>query len=196
MINPDKILKAKQSLSELVDIKEDKFRTMLETAAIITELMSPFTRIEAHPIVVGGLSVEIYTQGDYTTRDIDFVTSSSIMLRELLEIVEFKKEGHIFYREDIEVAVDVVDNALAGSYDKLVEFKFDENKSVYVISIEDIILDRLRGFEHSESNYWGLEMLLTNYEKVDKEYLRKNVENKRELEELERWIQHIEEVIK
>lgn len=155
--------------------------------------MSPYSRVDAYPIVVGGLSVEIYTQGNYTTRDIDIVTSSSIMLRELLLQIDFKKEGRIFYREDIEVAVDVVDNFLAGSYEKIVEFKFDEHKYVYVISIEDIILDRLREFEHSDSNHWGLEMLLTNFEEVDLEYLKQNVENKKQLKELEKWISYIEE---
>lgn len=189
-----KIIQAKYQLQQLVPGKEDKLKTMMETAYIITDLMAPYSRKDAYPIVVGGLSVEIYTQGDYTTRDIDIVTSSSIGLRELLLQIDFKKEGRIFYHEDIEVAIDVVDNFLAGSYDRITKLEIAAGKNIYVISIEDIILDRLRDYEHDESRHWGFMLLSDHFEKVDLKYLKEHVENKNESEELARWIKAIEDV--
>lgn len=178
---------AKIEIEKLIHIKEDKLSTMLATASIITTLMEPIHRKDAYPIVVGGLAVEIYTQGDYTTRDIDFVTSSSIALREILPKIGFKREGRIYYHEAIEIVIDVVDNALEGSYEKLVMLQLDQERYVYVISMEDIILDRLRGFENSDSNEWGLRLLASNFDSVDLEYIKAEAVGP-EKAELERWL--------
>lgn len=182
---------AKTEIEKLIPIKEDKLSTMLATASIITTLMEPIPRKDAYPIVVGGLAVEIYTQGDYTTRDIDFVTSSSIALRELLPKIGFKREGRIFYHEGIEIVIDVVDNALEGSYEKLVKLQLDQERYVYVISMEDIILDRLRGFENSDSNEWGLRLLASNYDSVDLEYIKAGAVGPEKVE-LKRWLAAID----
>src|SRR5690606_8579503 len=86
--------------------------------------------------------------------------------------IGFKREGRIYYHEDIEVVIDVVDNALEGSYEKLVKLQLDQERYVYVISMEDIILDRLRGFENSDSNEWGLRLLASNFDSIDLEYIK------------------------
>jgi hypothetical protein len=65
----NRIEKAKKELLALIGV--EKYRAMIETAAVITELLDTTNH---KPIIVGGLSVEIYTQSDYSTRDIDFVT--------------------------------------------------------------------------------------------------------------------------
>ena len=51
---------------------DEKFNTMLMTAAIITKLLE-LEQVE--PIIVGGFSLAIYTDESYSTRDIDFVVS-------------------------------------------------------------------------------------------------------------------------
>ena len=62
------IQKAKEALAQLHD--KPKFEKLIHTAALITELLLPQG---VRPIIVGGLSVEIYTLNGYTTQDIDFV---------------------------------------------------------------------------------------------------------------------------
>ena len=134
MSNLNKIQLAKEKLEQLISSREDKLQTMMKTASILTELLEPVSRIDGYPIVVGGLSVEIYTQSDYTTRDIDFVTSSSDALSKLLLQIGFKKEGRIYYHEDIEVVVDIVSSALEGSYEKVVHLQLEDGSKIYVIS--------------------------------------------------------------
>lgn len=62
----------------------------------------------------------------------------------------FEKEGRHFYHSDIKLAVEIPDNHLAGSYEKVLKAQIDEDNYVYLISIEDIMLDRLRASVH-----WG-----------------------------------------
>jgi len=50
---------------------EQKYKTMLKSVAIVTKLLE---NEEIKPIVAGGFSVEIYTDEDYSTRDIDIIT--------------------------------------------------------------------------------------------------------------------------
>lgn len=59
--------KAKEALELLQD--KSKFEKLLHIAAIITDLVLP---LDIRPIIVGGLSVEIYTLNGYATQDIDF----------------------------------------------------------------------------------------------------------------------------
>src|SRR5690625_6258064 len=82
------IQKAKEKL--LTVNKDNKYETMITTAAIITKLLEPQG---IKPIIVGGLSVEIYTQREYTTRDIDFVSDGRAMIEGVLFSLEFVKEG-------------------------------------------------------------------------------------------------------
>lgn len=46
------------------------FEKMVQVTAILTKLLEPY---RIRPIIVGGLAVEIYTRGDYTTVDIDLI---------------------------------------------------------------------------------------------------------------------------
>ena len=62
------IEKARQELLEL--LSKSKHERMLVFSSIFTELLATQG---LRPIIVGGLSVEIYTTGDYTTRDIDYI---------------------------------------------------------------------------------------------------------------------------
>src|SRR5699024_1622195 len=111
--------------------KDDKYDTMIKTAAIITKMLE---KHNIKPIVVGGLSVEIYTQRDYSTRDIDFVSDGFTII----------KEGRHFYRVENEVAVEIPDNHLEGDINKVIKVNIDKELYLYLISLEDIIIDRLR----------------------------------------------------
>lgn len=54
----------------------------------------------------------------------------------------------------------------------------DKTSFVFLISVEDIILDRLDAFENEDTLYWGLELLTRWYDEVDLDYLQEEVNKK------------------
>lgn len=183
----------RQAIYELSKLEDaSKYEAMIKTAAIITKLLE---KDDIKPIIVGGLSVEIYTQNDYATRDIDFVSPAYEKVADVLEELGFKKDNRHYYHDKIEIAIEIPSSDLAGSYDKVAKVMIDNDSYVYLISIEDIILDRLRAGVHWKSEediLWGFRMLTTNIDVVDLPYLLKNCETKIEREELGNWLETLE----
>lgn len=180
------IATAKQLINEQKD--KPKYEAMINTASIITMVLD---KHGIKPIVVGGLSVEIYTQNEYSTRDIDFVSDGYQIISDTLFKLGFKKEGRHFYHEDIEIAIEIPDNYLAGDYDRVIKVEIEDGRYVYLISIEDIILDRLKAAVHwksAEDSIWGFTLLTKNIDIVDIDYLYKNLETKAEENELDNWL--------
>lgn len=179
----------KQAIEEIDKLKhENKFNTMIHVAAIITKLLDAY---HIKPIIVGGLSVEIYTDGNYTTRDIDFISPNYEIVSEVLISLKFKKEGRHFYREDIEVAIEIPGDHLAGDMSKVRKLYLANDSYVYIISKEDIILDRLRAAVHwksKEDALWAIKILQLYFEDIDIGYLLNNTETPTERNELEHWI--------
>lgn len=178
----------------------DKHDTMLRVAAIMTKLLEPF---EIKPIIVGGFSVEIYTQRDYSTHDIDFVVHDINMVSNLLLQIGFQKEGRHLVHENLKVAIEFPDTDLAGSYTKISEIEIDEDEGlyVYVISLEDIIMDRLRAYLHwkeVDSKEWGIKLLSGYFDQLDLEYMksvRKGAETEEESKELQKWIKELQRLL-
>lgn len=183
------INQANRKLEELID--KPKYETMIHTASIITKLLEEHN---IKPIIVGGLSVEIYTQQDYTTRDIDFVSDGYAFIQEILLSLRFKKENRHFYRSDIEIAIEIPDNYLEGSLKKVIKVDIEDGNYVYLISIEDIILDRIRAGVHwrsEDDQMWALKLLASNYESVDTDYLKNNTQSPEETELLQEWLEEL-----
>lgn len=180
------IVEAKKRLSSLD--ADNKYETMLMTAGIITKMLE---KKKIKPIIVGGLSVEIYTQQEYSTRDIDFVSDGHLVIKELLLSLDFLIENRHFYRKDIEIAVEIPDNYLDGNIDKVSKIDIGEGLYVYLISVEDIIIDRLRALLHwhsEEDGYWGFTMLANNFNIIDIKYIKNQLKNKKEKEEFDDWL--------
>ncbi|WP_182534051.1 hypothetical protein [Fontibacillus panacisegetis] len=177
--------KAKEALEQLHD--KSKFEKLIQTAAIITELLLPHN---IRPIIVGGLSVEIYTLNGYTTQDIDFVLNGYDLASEVFASLGFVKLGKNWVHADLGVSVEIPSNFLAGDYDKITELSIAD-RTVYVIGLEDIILDRLRAAVHwksGESREWGYRMLLMYFEELDLDYIQGRFEHSLEENEFNLWI--------
>ncbi|WP_166626766.1 hypothetical protein [Jeotgalicoccus sp. S0W5] len=78
---------------DLDNIAEDEklFDCMIKVASIITSLLEGKVKQSDMPIIVGGLSLEIYTESQYTTDDIDLVTSAYNIIEDNLLEIGFKK---------------------------------------------------------------------------------------------------------
>ena len=179
---------------------DQKFTTMLMTAAILTKLLEVE---QIRPIIVGGFSIEIYTDEDYSTRDIDLVTYEPNKIASVLKRLDFKKEGRHLVHDRLEVEVEFPDDKLAGSYEKVNKIIVDESEGlyVYVISYEDIIMDRLRAYLHWNEDFskeLGMQILALHIDKVDKKYMieiGQGAETEEESIEIIKWFDEIAEMI-
>jgi hypothetical protein len=145
-----KLPQIKVQLDRLREEREQYDRYLVHTKAIgiITELLS---LVNIRPIIVGGFAVELYTAGSYSTMDIDLVLSGYQEAGHLLEQVGFiKHTGRHWYDDKLDMAIEVPGSVLAGSLDKITEIELDNRQSIYMIGVEDLVLDRLRAFA-----YWG-----------------------------------------
>lgn len=183
------IQKAKKSL-ELLN-PDNKFETMIHVSSVITQCLDSF---DIKPVIVGGLSVDIYTKGDYATRDIDFVSDGYEKINSVLSELGFIKDNRHFLHKDLEVAVEIPSNQLAGDFERINKIEIDKDHFVYVISLEDIIIDRLRAFVNwtsAEDGYWGFLLLSSNYPSIDIPYLKSCVETKKEEIVLNDWFKKL-----
>ncbi|WGG47667.1 hypothetical protein [Rossellomorea sp. DA94] len=167
---------------------------MLNTAAIITSLLE---QEGIQPIVVGGFSVDIYTQNEYATRDIDFVSDGYHIISDILTKLEFVKDGRHFYHKEIEVAIEIPDNYLAGDESKIIRLQISKDTHINIISIEDIIMDRLRSHclnNNEEDELWGFRLLTANINRLDIPYMFETCEVRKEKEVLDQWISEVKSI--
>lgn len=170
-----------EKLSRAKEIAEP-FRRSLYVLGLLTAAMKP---LGIRPILVGGTAVEFYTLGGYTTRDIDLVINGRDKAKRVLEEFGFiRHAGHRhWYHEELDLALEIPDEYLAGSPDKVLTVEAEDTE-VYVIGIEDLILDRLAAFKFWESGidgHWAATLILIHREQIDWGYL----ENKAAEENLE-----------
>lgn len=125
------------------------------------------------PIVVGGSAVDFYTEGVYPSYDIDIISNRKIIGEILEKVFKFKPFGRHWVNEQIGISVEIPSGHLAGDKDKLRTMKIT-GLNVYVIGIEDLIIDRLNACVHwkSETDCNQAEFLYKYYRnRLDSVYL-------------------------
>ncbi len=150
---------------------ENPLKKKLYFAGLLTEYLKKRKII---PVVVGGYAVEFYTLGSYTTEDLDIVVEGE-EVKEILKEWGFRKIGRIWINPDLDIEVDIVGSSLAGDRSRVSQIEV-EGLQVYLIGIEDIILDRLNAWVHWESEEdgrWARQILKLHQGEIDEEYLRK-----------------------
>ncbi|WP_027717975.1 hypothetical protein [Desulfovirgula thermocuniculi] len=171
---------------------QNRYRLMVEVAAIITELLEPYG---LRPVVVGGLAVEIYTRGHYTTCDIDLVVSCRDVAGQIISQLGFIKEGRHWYHEKLHVSIEMPGDRLEDAdEEKVIKLHLPSGRHLYVIGIEDIILDRLRAcvyWKSSSDCEWGLRLLKVHRERLDLSYMLQSVRKEGQVleKELIKWLE-------
>lgn len=161
---------------KLATLKEEP-NTFMKTLRAMAYISYLFDKEELLPIIVGGHAVEIYTLGQYTTMDIDLVCIDYQGARSILEAIDFRKEGPGFrhwYHKQLDIAIEIPDSTLAGSQEKVITVEVEDGFHIYVIGIEDLILDRLRAatyWKSSSDKEWALFLLTVQWQDVDFSYL-------------------------
>jgi len=121
------------------------------------------------PVIVGGAAVDFYTAGGYSTADIDVVFPSE-PLEAVMKEFGFKKEGRHWFDEDLGIALEAPSSFLdAEAKKRVVEVKID-GLSVFLLGVEDLIIDRLNAFVHWQSTddgNWAKELIAIHSEELD-----------------------------
>jgi len=163
---------------------ENPFKKRLYFVGILTKYLE---KEEIKPIVVGGHAVEFYTLGSYTTGDIDLVCEASEEIEKLLKNWGFEKVCRIWVSKELDIEVDIVSSSLKNcDISKISEVEIDGLK-VYIIGIEDLIIDRLNAYvwwESEEDGKWAEQIAKLHWEDIDKKYIEKRA---REEKILKAW---------
>lgn len=163
---------------DLRQIQSDttQFHRMVNVASIITKLMSQKVNTSDMPIIVGGFSLELYTVGKYTTHDIDFVTSASILMDKLLLEIGFKKTSRMYHHDELNIAVDIVASALEPpAYDRVKKVSISGGDYVLVQSIESILYDRALDYERADSKEYSIYLISIRYDEIDFPYIKEEL---------------------
>lgn len=127
------------------------------TAGVITSYVKE--KINVTLIVVGGLSVEMYTQGNYMTNDIDFVGPDHQAIMDCLADLGYISMeeaginmlgGNVMrFHPKLESLVEIPDSKLKNAdEDRIICIQTSDGLSINVIGLEDIIADRIRATIH------------------------------------------------
>lgn len=133
------------------------------------------------PIVVGGEALELYTQGSYTTGDIDLKAPYAITEAVLREY-GFIKRGRVWFNEAYDIYIDLLGETLDEGVEaekRTEEIEIADGRIIRVLSIEDLIIDRLNAFKwwnDEDSKMWVkvlIEICRNMGRGLDKDYLKK-----------------------
>jgi len=188
----------------------DRQRRRLVALGLLTDRLAPSGIV---PILVGGGALEFYTDGGYATKDMDPALPVSPEVDPALPVspevdtafsvspevdtafseLGFEKEGRYWFREDLDLLFEAPAPAgLPGENAPRTEVEI-EGLRVVVLGIEDLLMDRLRGWVHrksEEDGRWARRLALLYSDRLDWRYLRERAgalpEEPRALEEIAR----------
>jgi len=165
---------------------ENDFKRRLYFVGILTRYL---IKKKIRPIVVGGHAVEFYTLGAYTTADIDIVSEGQEEIEGLLRLWRFSKIGRLWVNAKYDIEIDIVSSSLKNDdYSKISEVTIDDLK-VYIIGIEDLIIDRLNAFvwwKSEEDGKWAKQLLKLHGKDIDETYLLERAKKEGVVEILEK----------
>ncbi len=172
---------------ELLNLKRigNRWERRLFFAAIISEFLQKNHRVDL--VVVGGNAVEFYTLGSYSTEDIDIVVNNFGIVENLLQYLDFEKINRIWYREDIDISIGLVGSELAGDPKRVSRVSI-KGRTVQIIGLEDVIVDRLNAFIHWKSEQdglWAQEIVAIHQGDIDWKYLEQRCKKEQVISALE-----------
>lgn len=169
----------RQLLTDLARI-EDPLRRRLFVTGVVTKALQAKG---VTPVLVGGLAIDFYTYGGYGTVDIDLVAGDRETVQAVLVELGFDKPfgDRNWYLREEGIVLEVPDGVLAGSRERVLEVEVN-GLPVYVIGIEDLILDRVEGYDATQSLSdfeWAVNLAAARFETLDVEYLMAEAEVRR-----------------
>lgn len=175
MLKEKKILKKAEKIT-------DPFKRQLYVIGILTKILEKYN---VRPVVVGGFALEFYTTGGYNTGDIDLVFADHDLLSKIMDGLGFEKAGRHWISRELDVFIEAPGaNLTKGEQRHLSRVEID-GLYVYLIGVEDLIIDRMNAYVHWKSKddgYWVKELVSIHKGKLDRKYLNKRCKEEKTLE--------------
>jgi hypothetical protein len=165
-----------------------------KTAALVAWIQAFSEADDAVPVLVGGAAVELFTGGGYTTGDLDLVGPVSPELQRSLNDAGFAKHGRHWIHEEAQIFIEFPGDTL-GPDEETRDLEFD-GTHVRIISLEDLVVDRLGAWQHWQSSVDGVNALLlwrSSREKLDMARLERRTRDEgwdRALARLQEFVTH------
>lgn len=128
--------------------EQDRFKRKMYFAAFLAKQLR---RNGVDVILVGGAAVEMYTNGQFETADMDFTVSDKKKAVALLKQLGFKKKDAVWFNSDLDVIVDISGKEYSGDVNK-VRLVNIRNYELKVAGVEDLIVNRLYSAKWWKSN--------------------------------------------
>lgn len=174
-------------LRERVDAladEPDRMRRRLVALGALTARLAPE---EVEPILVGGCAMEVYTDGGYTTGDVDLALSHGPLVDAAFDDLGFEKRDRFWVRMELELVFEAPAPAgLPGETAPRTELSVDGLRIV-VLGVEDLLMDRLRAWVHwksDEDRRWAARLVAIHGADMDWAYLRSRAEDPAEADAL------------
>lgn len=172
---------------ETASREKEKGLRGVKIASVIAEA---FSEIGIEPILVGGAAVAFYTDGRYVTADIDLIAPSGKDVDTVMKGLGFSRLGKDFINERLKIYIEFPSSTL-GPTERYNRVKL-KNVGVRVISLEDLVVDRLCAFKFWRSSVDGLNaLMLLECGRVDRERVERRAREEDAIDALD----HIEAVL-
>ena len=177
-----------REIENIISGDKEDFNKKIEIIAVITTAVEE--QLGIRPVIVGGQAVEFYTAGGYSTMDIDLICEASTdKIDAILNRLGFARENKYWMltSEDMEIALEIPSGPLAGDNSKITRINTPGGHTAYVISVEDILIDRLNACVHWNETWqeeWIIGIIVLNYTEIDWEYLNKRAKREKVADDL------------
>jgi hypothetical protein len=135
--------------NEIIELDDSPVRT----AALVAWFQGLFKNEDDVPVLVGGAAVEVYAGGAYTTGDVDLVGHVPPAVARTLTESGFERRGRHWIHQRGQVFVEFP--GLSLDPEELASWQELEGQRVRIISVEDLLVDRLGAWEYWRSSVDG-----------------------------------------
>lgn len=168
---------------------DSSYERSIETVAILTDLLD--NKHDLQPVVVGELARQYYSSRKYSTNLADLVISDTKIVDELLKGLGFVRKSGYYEHQVNNVSISIPKHSLGESENNVLSVIVGGGLRVYMMSLNDIILDCIRSASSIGSIHdrkWGIDLLTENANTIDAEYILSHCQNNKEREEFAEWL--------
>ena len=113
--------------------------------AVVSLIDERVRRIDWRAIVIGGLAVEFWTHGEYSTTDVDLYLPHGPAVDDLLAELGFQKQGRHWVLPEHDFFLEAP-ASFPGESEEVYEVTLRSGYKVLLLSPEDVLIDRLHQF--------------------------------------------------